>query len=269
MVKRSIYFIAAAVFVLVTLLPRVEWIFTNPEEDTSPPVNLAADENRDAFKQYFSKCVEIGETFAHTSVTVTDFSGTLECTVTDIRLVSEEVECPPREWFDSARLDTQASGWVKPYYYEEWFTENGAFDKGCRLILVDMTVENIDARAYIVDEGGEYYDPYVFSASSILRLMDVEHFYEKDELFSGCQAIGFSLLNSYAPTNPPENDPEPTDPFDFVIEPGDMVSFTLVFPLQHNADDAPQEVSKLVLGEQYEPRMDDFYIELGLEEEAR
>lgn len=60
---------------------------------------------------------------------------------------SEQSQCPPEEKFLDPWALVFQDGKEVSVKYEEWFTDGGAFDLGAQLLLVDLTVTNVDAVA--------------------------------------------------------------------------------------------------------------------------
>ena len=103
------------------------------------------------------------------------------CTVTGVRIVTEADQCPPKEAFcDNVSLLVH-SGYdegPKIYQYEDWFIEGGAFDQGARIMLVDITVTNVDAVALLSDgtlteTDGYFHDCDAFHSYSFVTTADM------------------------------------------------------------------------------------------------
>ena len=173
--------------------------------------------------------------------------GHFQCRVTDVRLMTEE-ECPPKEMLASDAL----IGKDKVYRYEEWFTEDGAYDNGCRIILVDVTVKNEDATAWLAsgENQGLFEDPYAFYVYSTVGIADTSQLYENKETGTRSFAftsnfLYFSLVGQY--------DGEDGSHIPGIVayatqlRPGESISFTIGYPVHANSDGSPKDLSQLVL----------------------
>lgn len=117
--------------------------------------------------------IQIGDTF---ECYPEKADGHLLCTVTDVRVVTEESQCPPKEAFfgDDKLFVLQGDEWPKIYSREEWFTEGGAYDQGARLVLVDLEVTNVDAVAWVSDGTLTSTDGYFHDADAFHCYMFVD-----------------------------------------------------------------------------------------------
>ena len=175
--------------------------------------------------------------------------GHLLCTVTDVRVVTEQSECPPAEWFDEGGILVDTNLTIYPY--DEWFTEGGAFDQGCRILIADLTVTNVDAHSWL-DNGtfssdcGWFNDLDVFYAKHVLRLADLTGI--RQEQYLTHLAFGFSAFGVYSDDIPNTKGYEPTA---IRIAPGETVSYSLAFPLNAadfvKDDGTWQDLSTLML----------------------
>ena len=187
--------------------------------------------------------LEWGESFTVTDGV--DFTGTLECSVDSVRIVTEESQCPPEDWFHSRSLGIMnlELGRMQLCPMEEWFTEGGAFDQGCRLVVVDMTVKNIDAQS----KKAFYDDPTQFDMGDLIHLVDRNYvststWYDEEEkkekevqFYQGFLNVGYSLWTVMGQDD------------SALIPPGESVSFSVVFPVHQNDDGTAKDLSKLAL----------------------
>ena len=189
------------------------------------------------------------------------------CKVTDVRIMTES-ECPPKEMLDSDTL----VGKDKEYGYDEWFTEDGAYANDCRVILVDVTVENVDAVAWLAsaDPQGHFEDPYAFYVYSVVGISDISQLYEDEETgrqsftYTGYQNY-FSLRGQYDGDSG-NNVPGILD-YATQLLPGESVSFTVGFPVHVNYDGSPKDLSKLVLCVNLDAGVETgVFIDMGLED---
>ena len=137
-------------------------------------------------------------------------------------------------------------------YREDWFTEGGAFDQGCRILVVDVTLKNIDAEGLPLEQGGYHKDPTVFDMAAIMNLVDTSIVYNDDGDYPTYQRsieMGFSLLNQFIP----EEDIVSEDPFihndsnKVQLPKGETVSFSLCYPVTQYDDGSPRKLSPLAL----------------------
>lgn len=173
--------------------------------------------------------LQIGESFDY----YPDYAqGRFTCKVTDVRVVEEQSQCPPKDEFFLDLLPVYIDGKCTPLSYEDWFTEGGAFDLGARVILVDLTVTNVDAVAYLYDgtlyhhpTQGLYLDPCVFDALSIVAMTDMTEC-ERGHFKGALSTLHYSLTGMCGE--------EDLDTFGIEhaairIEPGETLSFTVGF----------------------------------------
>lgn len=204
-----------------------------------PQETTAATEYSGPVPQYAGH-LRVGDTFESKQYYHT---GMLECTVTDIRIVEEESQCPPNDWF-YAPLAVMVGDRAQVCDRKDWFTEGGAFDQGCRIVVVDMTVKNRDAVGLPEGEGGYTNDPTAFNMSWLMKLVDrsIVRTENIDELcYQPYLDMGFSLLNSYIP--------EKVDGDSCYVQlpPGEKISFSLCYPVYQNDDGSPKDLSDLAL----------------------
>lgn len=179
--------------------------------------------------------IQIGDSFDYT---FPEFTGRLSGTVTDVRVVRDASDCPPRQWFGEidtilASATDENGVWLH-FPYEELFTDGGAYDHGCRLLLVDLTLTNVDAECPVdqgrFDDGGWYRDPYLFMAYSAVSACDLTVL----TTASNGPEPGYYTFNtdgfSYMGTS--EQDDPSTKGYEqcaIRIAPGESVSFTLCY----------------------------------------
>lgn len=209
--------------------------------------------------------LKIGDSFDFTDTA--QMTGALRCTVNKVHVVDSQETCPPYDWF-------QGEEWLgvpnQVYHYDQWFSEGGAFDQGCRLLLVDVTVENLNARNIPIDEGGSFDHPYAFYASSFLKLVDMSLVRDEDTdqvYFQPYTMVGFSECGKLA-TQELEYPRDHYDPFTFCLPEGERQDITLCFPIHLNDDGSRKELSMLGLQvETFETKLQNMIgIKLNLEE---
>ena len=246
-------FILAATLVLALLLSGCSELGGKSGKESPPPE--------------FDVYLQLGDTFEYYPDRAT---GKLLCTVTNARVVTEESECPPYDWFVAYKLTAVIDGKEVYYRYPDFFVEGGAFDRGCRIILVDVTLENVDAMGLPKDQGGSFNSPYAFYASFVCSMGNKSILIPApDDLPSMYLQNGpmcFSQANQYT-------EGEYTDPCAIEILPGETVTYTLGFPVHTKSDGSPQDLSVFYLqctkvGEEYMGEYglakDRAHIELGL-----
>lgn len=179
--------------------------------------------------------------------------GHFECSVTDVQLVTEQSQCPAEDKFLYVRSVGFVDGEPREFEYDEWFTEGGAFDLGTRLVLVDLTVTNVDAVAWL-DNGtfngdcGYFRDEYAFAINDIIQLMDLTRvFGEKaDQYYHGLGGFAyFSRAGEFE-----EEDILDTighEKFALKILPGETISFTVGYLVDGSEDGKPRDFSTTAL----------------------
>ena len=179
--------------------------------------------------------IELGDSFEYYPHMA---EGHFLCTVTGVRIVTEADQCLPKEaFFDDTFLRVYPGANEKPksYRYEEWFTEGGAYDQGARIVLVDLTVTNVDAVAWLSDgtltgTDGYYHDCDAFLAYSFVGTANMS---TAEELPDGRRIVGdwqerliyYSRAGEYYPEE--LHDTSGQELFALQIPIGHTVSFTL------------------------------------------
>lgn len=195
--------------------------------------------------------IQIGESF---SFYPQKADGELRCTVTKVWVVEEQSQCPPEESFALTGL------WAYPegdsvgriYRYNEWFAEGGAFDLGARFLMVELSVTNVDAVAWLDDgtttgSSGWFTNPYLFYAYAPIFAADlsVVQGEEGREYFSGGgELYYFSEMGKYS-----EDDLETVgiETYGIEILPGETVTYTLGYGVSGNPGGQTMDLSKLWL----------------------
>ena len=159
-------------------------------------------------------------------------TGKLEVTLKDARAVTHKDGIPteggfyPYDWYLY-----MGEGWTEEYRkFEEFIQEDGSFAEGVFLILVDITLENHDARNSDSSEKA-YGDPYIFQPAWYIKL--TEHKYDRK--------WDFRYSSRYGMDHEEEN-------LAIRLEPGDSVDLTIGFLVGDNWDGSTRDLSKLALG---------------------
>lgn len=180
-------------------------------------------------------------------------NGHFKCTVTDVQVVTEQSQCPQQDYFIVTGVCAYKNGDSISFEYDEWFTEGGAFDLGARLILVDLTVTNVDAVAWLDnglfnEECGYFNDACAFPTNNIVTLIDLSnvHGSGNDQYFLGHEVVYFSRAGEFAEEDIPNT--LGTENFAIKIMPGETASFTIGFFVHGNEDGQPQDLSSWCLG---------------------
>lgn len=167
-----------------------------------------------------------------------DGKGSMICTITNVRAVKNErdfdgncfdydgsiILTNPEYTEERFQQDREKYPPLLIFHYPDSVDENGDLLDGC-LILVDLTVENIDGRnEYLNHQTGEMVpwdgDPYIFRASSFIFLAN-----RTPKEYTPCKVATYysDMWNLGDKTNPEEN------PMKFRLEPGKTVSFQIGF----------------------------------------
>lgn len=197
--------------------------------------------------------IQMGDVFEYYPAKAT---GHFLCTVTGARIVTEESELPLSDKIYNDWLFHYIDGEEIEYNYPEWFTEGGAIDQGCRILMIDLTVTNVDAEA-VVDKGGSsadrgwFYDPYAFYAPHFGSPVDLTNLTisnisdeEVNHFYSGLECLYFSRRGEFSETD--IRDSLGIDDRAIKVSPGQTVSFTLGFAVNTNFDGSPKDVSMLM-----------------------
>lgn len=190
----------------------------------------------------------MGESF---EVELTRGTGHFLCTVTGARILTDESQLSlddPEQLMEGGKLIAIEDGEGITFPYEEWFTEGGAFDHGCRLILIDLSVTNVDAKGWLAsdDPWGFFNDPYAFYAydfvyfANLSRYTEVAGQYE----FGNENCFYFDKTGDYCP-----EDILPTigiEPYAIQILPGQTVTYTLGYGIPTDQEGNPYKLSDLM-----------------------
>lgn len=225
---------------LSILLSGCGLVASDPEVSTQSTAATVLPEN----------AIQVGDTFEYCPKKA---DGHFTCSVTDVRVVAEEAQCPPKEQFLETHTWGYKNGKEIIFDYDQWFTEGGAFDLGVRLILVDLTVTNVDAIAWL-DNGtfygdcGYFYEPDVFPAHEIVQWINFSNIYGegKDQYYFGDKVDYFSRTGEFCEED--ITDTLGTEPFAIQIKPGETISFTVGYILHGERDGTPQDLSTSYLG---------------------
>lgn len=177
------------------------------------------------------------------------------CTVTDVRVVSEQSQCPPVTQFHLPYLGGVVDGKDYFFEYDEWFTEGGPFDQGTRIMLVDLTVTNVDAVAWLDNgmnnsECGYYWHDYAFPSSAFVNPIDLTNVYGsgKDQYYHNAGGfIYFSRRGEYLEqvdlTEEEITDSLGDEETAIAVKPGETVSFTIGYSIHGEEDGTPADLS--------------------------
>ena len=192
--------------------------------------------------------IQIGDEFEYTPAA--NVEGHFLCRVTDVRVVQDEAECPPPELWLDTWLVALVDGEEVRYEYEEWFTEGGAYDHGCRVILVEVSMTNVDAESRLHDGtylGGPFKDPYLFTAYNVVKLVDlssVQSLGGEHHSYLDYRQGHFSFLR---PDSEDDLETNGNEQHAIRIAPGETVSFTLGFSLDAEQEGEARDLSQLML----------------------
>ena len=199
--------------------------------------------------------IQIGESFGLDASQQMPADGHFTCTVTNVWVVTEESQCPSKEAMDEhAYVEAYVDGEPKTFEYEEWFTEGGAWDYGARIVMVDLTVTNVDAVAWL-DDGtfssscGFYFHDYAFASNYFVNVVDLSelHGMKGDEYCYAERQVYFSRKGEYIEatglTEEEVIDSLNDDNYAIMVKPGETVSFTLGFAVDGEEDGKPADLS--------------------------
>ncbi|MBQ7344637.1 MAG: hypothetical protein IJW45_01060 [Oscillospiraceae bacterium] len=192
--------------------------------------------------------IQIGDEFEYTPEVYVE--GHFLCTVTDVRVVQDEAECPPPELWVSTRLAATVEGECVYFQYDEWFTEGGAYDHGCRVILVDVTMTNVDAESELDDgtcEGGPFNDPYLFTAYNVVNLVNLSYVQSLGGAYHSFHCYYPYHFTFLRPDSEDDRETLGNEQHAIRIAPGETVSFTLGFSLDAEQEGEARDLSQLML----------------------
>ena len=196
--------------------------------------------------------------FEYSAETAPDqiLSGKMQFTISNPRVVTHRDDMPGGD-FSEAIAEIWTNGEVKEYVcysqrFPSFILDDGSFVEGAKLVMVDVTVTNIDAKMRTqkdADEngkgGGDYTDPYVFRVDSLLSFTDTEKTTDAISVFGGVSSAGnypqlnaryFSLLNNCE-----------EHPFAFRLEPGETMTYTVGIVVGNNKDGSSRDLSTIAV----------------------
>lgn len=162
-------------------------------------------------------------------------AGSLRMTVTDVSLITDGADLPPKEFF----LEQ----------YDRYVSSDGSLKEGSCFVVLDLQIESIDAAAEL-DLNNE--DPYLFRADSLLTLVDLTEKQSKNYYYQNINY--FSLFGS-----------NEQHPFAFNLNPGDSIEFSIGFFVGNKKDGSERDLSQLrACTSSGNPKSD--FIDLNLDE---
>ena len=166
--------------------------------------------------------ISMGDTFEYWPGKAT---GHFQCRITGVSVVKDPSECPPVEMFME-----------KSIFFHEGYENAKHYEQGCRIVLVELEMTNIDAEGYAYDgtlptSCGLFKDPYVFQSCDVIHLADLAVTHGEDEALDYDEYLGLYFSERYAYM--PEDDPDTlgSETLAVRIAPGETKTFTLGFPI--------------------------------------
>lgn len=179
-------------------------------------------------------------------------TGHFLCTVTGARILTDESQLSlvePNQLLEGDKLVATIDGEGVFYPYDEWFTEGGAFDRGCRFILVDLSVTNVDAQGWLDSEEprGFFEERYTFHSYEFISLANLSRYTEVDEQydFARVHCRYFDKMGDFCP-----EDILTTlgyEPYAIQILPGQTVTYTLGYGVNTDLEGNPVPLSDLMV----------------------
>ena len=213
--KKTIFLCALAFAMLLSSCGYLEGKGLLPVDPEAEPEQLEGEELETVNETIISKALSIGETFYDLPRGDKE-EGALALTVTNAKIVHN---------FSQNGLsadNTYGMPYVVldgfTYTYPDFLDENTEMMDGSSLLLVDVTIENIDA---VRCEFPETNDPYLFRGDGFLCLCDLSRpdgGTKEDGQFVWASVKYFNLLNS-----------EPIHPLAFRLEPGETIQVQIGF----------------------------------------
>lgn len=183
-------------------------------------------------------------------------SGKMQFTISNPRVANHKNDIPGGD-FSGAVADIWKNGEVKEYVcysqrFPSFILDDGSFVEGVKLIMVDVTVTNIDAKMRTQKDadaegkgGGLYTDPYIFRVDSLLCFTDTEKSSGAESTFGGVSSEGnYPLLNaSYFSLL----DQCEEHSFAFDLEPGETKTFTVGIVVGNNENGSDRDISTMAV----------------------
>lgn len=164
------------------------------------------------------------------------------------------------EWYEEYLKDwrTHKDQYMTVYQCFDFCDDSGNFVDGIKMVLLDVTVENLDATNRYQEEDGSWIsrlgNPYVFNVQFIGKLLDLNQNNESSQTYGYYEPNYYSEYNSC---------PEMSSGFE--VAPGETVSFQLGFLIGNNEDGSDIDLSKLAISRS--ATLDYMWFELKLKEE--
>ena len=216
-----------------------EWGQLSPEEPTEE--SLIQQE----IKVMPNNVLQFGEIFTYYP---DQADGHFLITVDDVQVIQDASECPPAEEFYSDMLTAYPGGVQTNYFYDDWFTEGGAYDQGARLLKVEVSVTNVDAVGWpnngLLDSTtGLFNAPDIFVVSNIISLVDMSVVRGplQDQYYEGPSCIYSSTYKQYFQ----EEDHSTPGPDQHAVQlpPGETITFTQIFPIHGDKNREAKDLS--------------------------
>jgi hypothetical protein len=188
MIKRI--FSLISILILLSLLLSSCSNFINMGLNNNPDEYVTYKEHNTEIKP--QKVINLGESFDF-FIPESKGTGHFSCTVTGARVLTDESQIAvddPNLLLEGDKLIATIDGEDVFYSYDEWFTEGGAFDQGCRFILVDLSVTNVDAQGWLDSEEprGFFEERYAFHAYDFISLANLSRYTEVDGQYNFARA---------------------------------------------------------------------------------
>ncbi len=201
--KRQIVYMSILILLLSFLLSGCH--AESPASDAVSTEQTEQIEQKEQSKKvvYPRNIIHIGDSFEYYP---TPGEGHFLCMVDNVWVVDRASQCPVESKFVIPILEAYAEGEDKRriYWYDEWFTEGGPFDRGAQIVMVDITVTNVDAVAKLhngtLTDTGLFYEPDVFSAYDIFELTDLSRYEGTGSklCYYGTDSSYFSRMGEYS-----------------------------------------------------------------------
>ena len=221
--KKTFFLCALTLALLLSSCGYLEGKGLIPEDTGTEPEHLVGEDLELVNEAVISNALGIGETFSDLPLGDKQ-EGTLALTVTNAKIVHNFAQNELSTDNVYGTPSVQLNGTI--YKYPNFLDENTTMKDGCSLLLVDITLENIDA---IRDNFPEANDPDLFRGDDFLVLCNLnqpEGGTSEEGQFAHAAPDYFSLLNS-----------EPIHPMAFRLEQGKTIQVQIGFFLDDNWDE--------------------------------
>ena len=214
-------------------------------------------------------------------------SGELLLTISNARVINNATEIEDLDGlYDSiVPVYDQAGEHIYKHNSNRWpsfIEENGDFVDGVHLILIDVSVQSIDAHMrtiYDADENGlyagSYADPYILRSDHTIGLADLSGKVKNTDVASVfSDGAGLGSYKTWYQAYFSKSGDRSEHPAAYYLEPGESIEYTVGYLIGNRSDGTDYDLSELYLTVDFAKHIEDdspsvdktYYIKLGLGE---